>query len=97
MNFFHAALLGLIQGTTEVLPISSSAHLILVPRLLGWAESGITFDVALHFGTFVALFTYFRRDVVSLVQDGLSGFFRTTRAGHSACPGCWWLVQCRPP
>ncbi|MGB4598454.1 MAG: undecaprenyl-diphosphatase UppP [Trichlorobacter sp.] len=90
MNFFHAALLGLIQGTTEVLPISSSAHLILVPRLLGWAESGITFDVALHFGTFVALFTYFRRDVVSLVQDGLSGFFQDDPGRTLRLP--WLLV-----
>jgi undecaprenyl-diphosphatase len=56
MDLLHAALLGLIQGATEVLPISSSGHLILIPRLLGWPDSGLTFDVALHFGTFLAIF-----------------------------------------
>lgn len=67
MNLFHAAVLGAIQGFTEVLPISSSAHLILVPWLLKWPESGLTFDVALHLGTFLALAAYFWRDIIELV------------------------------
>ncbi|MFZ2949842.1 MAG: undecaprenyl-diphosphatase UppP [Desulfuromonadaceae bacterium] len=67
MNLFHAAVLGALQGFTEVLPISSSAHLILVPWLLKWPESGLTFDVALHLGTFLALSLYFRRDIIELV------------------------------
>jgi len=67
MNLFHAAVLGALQGFAEVLPISSSAHLILVPWLLNWPESGLTFDVALHVGTFLALSLYFRRDIVELV------------------------------
>jgi len=73
MTITHAALLGIIQGFTEVLPISSSAHLILIPRLLGWSESGLTFDVALHLGTFIALSIYFRRDIVDLVVNFSSG------------------------
>jgi len=84
MTITHAALLGIIQGLTEVLPISSSAHLILIPRLLGWPESGLTFDVALHMGTFIALFIYFRRDILELVvnfSSGLrQGLFRTPAA-----------------
>ena len=67
MNLFHAAVLGALQGFAEVLPISSSAHLILVPWLLRWPESGLTFDVALHLGTFLALSLYFWRDIVKLV------------------------------
>lgn len=90
MNLFHAALLGLIQGTTEVLPISSSAHLILVPRFLGWPESGLTFDVALHFGTFVALFAYFWRDLAKLLRDGLTGFMQDDRQRTLRLP--WLLV-----
>jgi undecaprenyl-diphosphatase len=73
MTIMHAAVLGIIQGLTEVLPISSSAHLILIPRLMGWPESGLTFDVALHLGTFIALFIYFRRDIVDLVVNFSSG------------------------
>lgn len=90
MNLLHAALLGLIQGATEVLPISSSAHLILLPRLLGWQPSGLTFDVALHFGTLLALFAYFRRDLAPLVRDGLTGFFQEDRPGMLRLP--WLLV-----
>lgn len=67
MNSLHAAVLGIVQGLTEVLPVSSSAHLIILPRLLHWPASGLTFDVALHLGTFIALALYFWRDIVELV------------------------------
>src|SRR6516165_6612685 len=71
MNPLHEAVLGLVQGLTEVLPISSSAHLILIPRFLHWPESGLTFDVALHVGTLIALCCYFWRDIVELVLSFL--------------------------
>ena len=67
MDMLHAIILGALQGFAEVLPISSSAHLILVPWLLKWPESGLTFDVALHLGTFFALVIYFRSDIIALV------------------------------
>jgi undecaprenyl-diphosphatase len=66
VNILHAIILGALQGFAEVLPISSSAHLILVPWLLQWPESGLTFDVALHLGTFIALTLYFRRDIIEM-------------------------------
>ena len=66
MNILHAVVLGALQGFAEVLPISSSAHLILVPWLLKWPESGLTFDVALHLGTFIALALYFRQDIIEM-------------------------------
>jgi undecaprenyl-diphosphatase len=69
MNLLHAAVLGAIQGFSEVLPISSSAHLILLPWLLKWPESGLTFDVALHLGTFFALSAYFWRDIIELATS----------------------------
>jgi undecaprenyl-diphosphatase len=72
MNSLHAAILGALQGLTEVLPISSSAHLLLIPKLLGWPESGITFDVALHLGTLIALLLYFWRDVLELLVNFFS-------------------------
>ena len=68
MDSLHATTLGIVQGLTEVLPISSSAHLILIPTFLKWPVSGITFDVALHLGTFIALSLYFWKDIVELVQ-----------------------------
>jgi undecaprenyl-diphosphatase len=77
MNPWHAAVLGTVQGLTEVLPISSSAHLILIPRFLKWPESGLTFDVALHIGTFLALSLYFWRDILELTGN----FFSACRGG----------------
>lgn len=77
MNPIHAAVLGTLQGLTEVLPISSSAHLILVPKFLNWPESGLTFDVALHVGTFLALTLYFWRDILELVGN----FFSACKSG----------------
>jgi undecaprenyl-diphosphatase len=73
MNLLHAAVLGTLQGLTEVLPISSSAHLILVPWLFHWPESGLTFDVALHLGTLIALSLYFWRDIMEMAGNFFSG------------------------
>jgi undecaprenyl-diphosphatase len=67
MDYLHAVFLALLQGLTEFLPISSSAHLILLPRLLGWADQGLAFDVAVHMGTLTAVVAYFRHDVKNLL------------------------------
>jgi undecaprenyl-diphosphatase len=72
MNLIHALVLGAFQGFSEILPISSSAHLILIPWFLNWPESGLTFDVALHLGTFIALSIYFRHDIVEMVVSFFS-------------------------
>jgi undecaprenyl-diphosphatase len=69
MNNLHSLVLGSLQGLTEILPISSSAHLLLIPKLLGWPESGLTFDIALHFGTLIALCLYFWRDIFDLTYN----------------------------
>ncbi|HHQ14276.1 MAG TPA: undecaprenyl-diphosphate phosphatase [Chromatiales bacterium] len=71
MDFMHAAILALVQGLTEFLPISSSAHLILVPRFLGWPDQGLPFDVAVHLGTLLAVLLYFRNDVLAIVTAWL--------------------------
>ncbi|MBI5882850.1 MAG: undecaprenyl-diphosphatase UppP [Elusimicrobia bacterium] len=62
MGHLQAAVLGIVQGLTEFLPVSSSAHLILVPRLFGWPDQGLAADVALHLGTMAALLLYFWKD-----------------------------------
>src|SRR5581483_9903886 len=64
----HAVILGVVQGLAEFLPISSSAHLALIPWLLRWNEDpGLAFDVALHFGTLLAVLWYFRREWLALI------------------------------
>src|SRR5580700_8466285 len=65
----QALILGAVQGLTEFLPVSSSAHLILVPWLFGWADPGLAFDVALHLGSLVALLLYYRREWFDLVSS----------------------------
>jgi undecaprenyl-diphosphatase len=86
MNPLHAAVLGAVQGLTEILPISSSAHLILIPRFLHWPESGLTFDVALHLGTFIALALYFWRDIIELVVNFLGGLTSRFSSPQSRLP-----------
>lgn len=72
MTLFQAAVLGALQGLTEFLPVSSSCHLILLPWLMRWPDPGLTFDVALHLGTLVAVVVYFFHDWVSLLRGALS-------------------------
>ena len=72
MTEFQALVLGLIQGLSEFLPISSSAHLALTPWFFGWESGGLAFDVALHVGTLVALAWYFRREWVALARSGIA-------------------------
>jgi len=94
---FHAVVLGLVQGLSEFLPISSSGHLLLVPWLFGWDDfdseaTEKAFDVALHIGTIVAAVAYFRRDLAVYVREGIAAITRrnqpTTPEGRVA----WLLV-----
>jgi undecaprenyl-diphosphatase len=66
MSILEAIVLGLVQGLTEFLPISSSAHLIIVPWLFGWEQPGLAFDAALHLGTLAAVIVYFWRDLLAM-------------------------------
>jgi undecaprenyl-diphosphatase len=72
MDVIQALFLALIQGLTEFLPVSSSAHLILPSQLLGWPDQGLAFDVAVHAGTLVAVMVYYRESLTSLLM-GLLG------------------------
>lgn len=77
--------MGIVQGLGEFLPISSTAHLVLVPWLFRWQDPGLVFDVALHLGTLLAVLAYFWRDWLGLVQNGLKGV--GTREGK-----LFWLL-----
>ncbi len=68
MTPLQATVLGILQGLSEFLPISSSAHLTLAPWLFGWEDPGLAFDVALHFGTLLAVLWYFRAEWLQLIK-----------------------------
>ncbi len=72
MDVLQAIILGLVQGLGEFLPISSSAHLVLVPWLMNWPYSGLTFDIALHVGTLIAVVIYFWKDWLRLLHKGFT-------------------------
>jgi undecaprenyl-diphosphatase len=71
-DLISALIIAVIQGLTEWIPVSSSGHLVLAERILGY-EGGLMFDVALHFGTLMAVFVYFGKDIVNIVEDWLKG------------------------
>src|SRR5580765_7155938 len=75
MDLFQAAVLGVVQGLTEFLPISSSGHLIMVPFLFGWPEHSQAFDLALHVGTLIALLWFFWAEWVRLIRGFFGGLF----------------------
>src|ERR1051325_2801288 len=70
MPLLQVIILALVQGITEFLPISSTAHLALAPWLLGWKDAGLTFDIALHVGTLAAVLLFFFRDWVQVIGQG---------------------------
>ena len=91
MPVWQAVILGIVQGLAEFLPISSSAHLILVPWLFGWTDDGgVAFDVALHWGTLVAVLAVFWRDWIRLISAGLKSI--TTRTFDKDARLFWALV-----
>ncbi len=76
MEIFQAFILGIVQGLTEFMPVSSSAHLIIVPWLLRWPDFGLAFDVALHWGTLAAVLFYFGSDIIRYVRAFFTGLPR---------------------
>lgn len=91
MNIFQAIILGAVQGLTEFIPVSSSAHLIIVPWALGWSDPGLTFDVALHLGTLVALLIFFAGDWVRLVRAGIASIVER-KIGDDVDRKLAWLI-----
>lgn len=83
MEAMHALVLGIVQGITEFLPISSSAHLILTPVFTGWRDQGVTFDLTVHIGTLLAVVIYFRRDIAVLAHDMLLSMRDRRHTGQS--------------
>ena len=90
MDSLQIVILALVQGLTEFLPISSSAHLVLLPQLLQWPGHGLVFDVAVHIGSLVAVLYYFRVEVRSMLKSWLCSL-----AGGEADQDsllAWWVI-----
>ncbi len=93
MYLLQAIVLGLVQGVTEFLPISSSAHLVLTPYLFGWEDPGLAYDVALHMGTLVAVLVYFWRDWLEMARQCVT---RGATTGPNTAHIVWIIVGTMP-
>ena len=102
MSILHAIVLGIVQGLTEFLPISSSGHLVIVPWLFGWndfetATTARAFDTALHLGTLVAVLIYLRKDLIVYVTQGSQLIFNRKQPATQAGRRAWLLVLSAVP
>ena len=90
MDSLQIIILSIVQGLTEFLPISSSAHLVLLPQIFGWADQGLVFDVALHFGSLIAVLYYFRDEVRRMLKS----WSRSLSGGDSDQDSllAWWVI-----
>jgi undecaprenyl-diphosphatase len=91
VTVIQAVILGIVQGLTEFVPISSSAHLIIIPWLFHWDDPGLAFDVALHLGTLVALLWFFAADWVRLVRAGITSIIER-KVGNDLDRRLAWLL-----
>jgi len=96
MDMVQAVWLAIIQGLSEFLPISSSAHLILPSQILGWPDQGLAFDVAVHVGSFIAVVFYFRRDIQQLIMAWLKSLGGRS-AGTPESKLAWCIILATIP
>ena len=90
INTIHALILGIIQGLTEFLPVSSSAHLNLFPWVFGWDKISESFDVALHLGTLLAIILFFWKDWIKLIKGGWEGVTKKKKTPEGKM--FWYIV-----
>ncbi|KMT66559.1 undecaprenyl-diphosphate phosphatase [Catenovulum maritimum] len=90
MTLLEIIVLALIQGFTEFLPISSSAHLILPSQVLGWQDQGLAFDVAVHIGSLAAVVIYFRKEVVDILSAWFTSLKTKQQTENSQL--AWWII-----
>ncbi len=97
---FQAIVLGIVQGLTEFLPISSSAHLVIVPWLFGWTDSAVgslSFDVSLHLGTLVAILIFFRKDWITLAVAWFKSVIERKIGNDHDRKMAWFLILASVP
>ncbi|MBO2449887.1 undecaprenyl-diphosphate phosphatase [Actinomadura barringtoniae] len=91
MNVVEAAVLGVVQGLTEFLPISSSGHLLIVPRLAGWDDPGAAFTAVIQLGTMAAVIIYFWRDLVNIATTWTKSLWRPELRHHQDARMGWYI------
>ena len=96
MELIQIIVLALVQGLTEFLPISSSAHLILAPHLFGYADQGLAFDLAVHLGTLLAVLLYFRHTIWEVARDWFASLPASGRATANSRLG-WYIILATLP
>lgn len=97
MDIFQSIILGIIQGITEFFPISSTAHLALIPWLFSWKDPGLSYNVALHFGSLFAIVVYFRKTWHLIITEFLQGISRFSFAGlHYGRLGLFIIIATIP-
>lgn len=97
LSLLQVVVLSVVQGITEFVPVSSSAHLILVPYFLGWPDQGLVFDIATHTGTLIATLLYFRQDVRDLAAGFVTGQPRSTDGDYNPRRLAWAIVLATLP
>src|SRR5512136_1385770 len=100
MTILQSIILGIIQGLTEFLPISSSAHLVFAPYILGWhipAQEGFVFDVLVQLGTLLAVIVYFRKDLYTIIGGVINGLLHRQPLKEPASRLGWLLVLATIP
>lgn len=97
MPLYQAIILAIVQGLTEFFPVSSSAHLIVIPDFLHWNDGGLVFDVALHVGTLAAILIYFFKDWVQVIANGLGFSYAGSRPDENSRSLLWFLVAATIP
>src|SRR5687767_14248192 len=95
MTLFQAIVLGAVQGVTEFLPISSTAHLVLTPWFFGWPDPGLSFDIALHIGTLVSLLLFFRSEWLQVAKGGFA-LLRAQRRAPNAQLALYLIIATIP-
>lgn len=91
MSFLEAVILGLVQGITEFLPISSTAHLRIVPALIGWDDPGAAVSAVIQLGTLLAVLIYFRHDIVRLIRAFIAGLISRKPFESADSRLAWWV------
>ena len=92
MGLFQALILGIVQGVTEFLPISSSGHLVLVPAALGWSSPSLVFDATVHLATLVAVLAVFWQDIIRLIVGWWRGLLRGRPLETVESRLAWWII-----